>query len=403
MKFFKHPIYPLLISLLIISSCADDDVSEIQERGDLVSSELVFARGATQVQTLLTIAGLDLPFEEFNYNVSFYKAEYLTIYKGENITVSSLVVLPDNFEGNLSTVSFQHGTIASNSEAPSQLKSDDNLLSVYASLASIGTMVVVPDFIGFGSSVDIMHPYYAVDLTATSIFDNIYAARTLAEEKGFALSPKLYLAGYSQGGHATMSAHKYYEENEVDFFELQASFPAAGGYDVVAFKDYFLSLETFHQPFFLAYVAQSYNESFDLNEPLDKYFNEPYASRIPDLFDGSLSGGQVNQQLTDVISDYLTEGFIINNDDETFDTFNQALENNSLVNWIPQIPIHMYHGDADITVPYQNSIISYDRLIENGASPNIVKFTTLPGGEHVSGFVPYLELFLDELIEYENK
>lgn len=391
-----------LLAILLLGACNSDDENLPKGSGSLVSEQLVFARGATQLQTLLTIAGLELPFEELKYNVSFYKVEYLTPYKGENIVASGLVVLPDNFEGPLSTISFQHGTIASNAEAPSQLKADDGFLSVYASIASLGVMLVIPDFIGFGSSLEIMHPYYAAEITATSIRDNIFAAKELAMQQGFDVSDQLYLAGYSQGGHATMAAHKYYEVNGFEGFDLQASFPASGGYDVVAFKDYFLSLETYHQPFFLAYVAQSFNESFDLNEPLNKFFNEPYASRIPGLFDGTLTGGQINDQLTTVLADYLTDGFLNNNSSPEFDVLNAEFEANSLVDWTPKIPIFMYHGDADVTVPYQNSVISFDKLIANGASPEIVTFTTLPGGQHVSGFIPYLKLLIDELIVLED-
>jgi hypothetical protein len=51
----------------------------------------------------------------------------------------------------------------------------------------------------------------------------------------------------------------------------------------------------------------------------------------------------------------------------------------------------MYHGDADITVPYQNSVSTYNKLLANGASTELLKFKTLPGATHSTGVIPYLE------------
>ena len=69
---------------------------------------------------------------------------------------------------------------------------------------------------------------------------------------------------------------------------------------------------------------------------------------------------------------------------------------------MPQIPIFMYHGDADITVPYQNSVDVYNQFIANGASTDVVTFTTLEGGTHGTGVVPYLEHLAAELSKLEQ-
>jgi hypothetical protein len=50
----------------------------------------------------------------------------------------------------------------------------------------------------------------------------------------------------------------------------------------------------------------------------------------------------------------------------------------------------MYHGNDDITVPYINSVDSYQQLLNAGASADVVKFITLEGKTHSTGFEPYL-------------
>src|SRR4029078_9011448 len=127
--------------------------------------------------------------------------------------------------------SFQHGTIAAHSQAPSVLPLNSSELILYAALASPGFITDAPDFIGFGSSSNVMHPYYVQDLTASAVIDMLKAAKELAREKGITFNSKLFLSGYSQGGYATMATHKAIEKNGLDGYDLIASFPSSGGYD----------------------------------------------------------------------------------------------------------------------------------------------------------------------------
>jgi hypothetical protein len=61
----------------------------------------------------------------------------------------------------------------------------------------------------------------------------------------------------------------------------------------------------------------------------------------------------------------------------------------------------MYHGDADITVPYENSVSVYNHFIANGASQSVVTFTPLPGEDHGSGIYPYLEHLIEKVTDLQ--
>ena len=296
-------------------------------------------------------------------------------------------------------LSWQHGTIASNAEAPSEvsISSTSNLL--YYGIAGAGAIVVIPDFIGFGASEDVMHPYYVEEATAQAIVDMIRAGGELALEQGLTLSNSLYLAGYSQGGYATMATHKYIETEGMEWYELKKSYPSSGGYDIIGMRDFFFAQTTYEQPFFLAYVAEAYRTHYDWSSSdMALLFNQPYASAISGYFDGTLNGGAINELLTYTISELVTEGFLSNPDASTYDFVNQRFEENSLLDWTPTIPMAMYHGDADIWVDYQNSVNVYNHFIENGASTDIVTFTPIEGGTHPTAVAPYIELFLNDLV-----
>ena len=405
MKHYSNKLLALLmLGAVLLNGCSSENPE--MEKPDtspktLVSSEAKLTWSSGALKSFMSQSGVNIDVSALLYNVTIYHVTYKTIYKGDSIVVSGVVYLPDT-EETVSTVSFQHGTIGSDAEAPSNLGLGDGQNILLSALASTGVVALAPDFIGFGSSVELMHPYYVEDMTATAVINAIYASRQLAEQEEISIDNELYLAGYSQGGYATMATHKYYEENEVSYYDLKASFPSSGGYDIKAFQEYFFSLETYHQPFFMAYVAQAYVESLDLGD-LSDYFNEPYATNIPGYFDGSMSGGQINDQLTDVIADLVNNDLLENIDTkEEYAYIGEAFVDNSPIDFVPQIPIFMYHGDADITVPYQNSVDVYNQFIANGASTDVVTFTTLEGGTHGTGVVPYLEHLAAELSKLEQ-
>jgi hypothetical protein len=81
-----------------------------------------------------------------------------------------------------------------------------------------------------------------------------------------------------------------------------------------------------------------------------------------------------------------------------FKYIKDALQANTLTDWKPTIKMYMYHGDADTTVPYQNSVNTYNALLANGTSTDILKFITLPGADHGSGVQPYIEDVLPKIV-----
>ena len=67
-----------------------------------------------------------------------------------------------------------------------------------------------------------------------------------------------------------------------------------------------------------------------------------------------------------------------------------AFKENSLDNWVPKTKMFMYHGTSDITVPYQNSLDTYNNFLSNGASQSIIEFIPLNDENHSSGALPYI-------------
>ena len=117
-----------------------------------------------------------------------------------------------------------------------------------------------PDYLGLGVS-QVNHPYQLKDPTASAMIDMVYATKQFCEQiNGLQYNDQLYIAGYSEGGYATLAAVKEIEENYPDI-NITMSFPMAGAYDMSGtMVDLMLSKERYVNPYYLPYVLLSYIE-----------------------------------------------------------------------------------------------------------------------------------------------
>ena len=141
-------------------------------------------------------------------------------------------------------------------------------------------------------------------------------------------------------------------------------------------------------------MARAYQIEYDEDDLLTDFFKEPYASRIPGLFDGQKGADEINAQLTSKVSDLIQEDMLNNiNTNPNYDYLENAFIENSLTDWSPKIQMFMYHGLSDATVPYQNSVDTYDKLLANGTSTGILTLTPLDG-THSPPLTPISQLLL---------
>jgi pimeloyl-ACP methyl ester carboxylesterase len=388
----------LLLLICFVSSCNNgDDQPDIPEEKFLVEAEFVHSSTAQQIQLLAQLSGLGIDATAFQSDVDIYKVTYNTSYKGSALIASGLISLPKTTQ-EVGMLSFQHGTLTNRAEAPSNFSASNSNALLYAAMASAGFIGVIPDYLGFGASSSVLHPYYVEEATASAVIDMLKAASELAEEKAVQFNEKLFLAGYSEGGYATMAAHKAIEENGLAGFNLIASFPGAGGYDIKGIQEAIFQEEEYDDPHYLAYIGRAYQLHYDKDNLLTDFFKEPYAGRIPSLFDGQKGADAINAQLTTDLSELIQANVLANIDtDPAYDYLVDAFNENSLTDWTPTVKMYMYHGTSDATVPYQNSVDTFNKLIANGASSENLTLTSVTG-THSSAITPYIADFIPKLL-----
>jgi len=213
----------------------------------------------------------------------------------------------------------------------------------------------------------------------------------------------LFLIGYSDGGYATLASHRGIENNYSHEFSITASFPMAGPYDLSGtMVDYFLSGPEYSQPYYVPYVLTSqlwYYQGLEVDFNL--YFEPFWADTLPELFDGTHSGDYINNLMPEDPLDILLPAVLeeFQTDEDHF--FRQKLELNTLLDWIPQSPIHFFHGIGDDIVPYENTQIAYDTFVGQGAQNISITLypESLGGHSEVAGIA--LSAGLEAIFDYQ--
>ncbi len=317
------------------------------------------------------------------FGIKVYRLTYTTTNTdGRAIVASGAVLVPQTTQA-LPMVSMQHGTIGSDDQAPSYYRSSSEAYSFGSMFASVGYIVAAPDYIGYGASNKLPHPYEHNASLASASLDMLRATNEFLTDEKVNWNQKLYLAGYSEGGYATMALQKKLEAEALSEFNLVASSMGAGAYDKPAFMRHIVNTRTQgsidYNRLYL-WVLLTYDRVYGLNRPASYYFKEPYASRVQASGRHALINVSFNEALTDSFKKAIQEG--------TDTAFIQAVQDNDIHDWKPLTTTRLYHGDADNTVFYFNTQHAYDAMQKRGAK-NVALYR-LPGRHHGSGILDFV-------------
>lgn len=397
----------LFIFILALTSCKDifkDDDDPQPKDEYLVSYELEKSYLPVFIESLFDELVDEYPElsaiqDKVKYGVMIYSIKYNTTFKGENVVASGLVCVPIG-EGPFPVMSYQNGTNTLHSQAPS-VNPDRDLYLMLEFAASTGFIISIPDYLGFGASSNMFHPYLHEESTVQSVLDMLRAVDELtANWLETNSNDQLYLTGYSQGGWATMQVQKAIEEQYTDEFNLIASSPSAGPYDLTLVNDYILNQIEYPMPFFIGYVINSYLNLGLISVAPGKIFQEPYASKVTTIYDGTKSGDEINSELTTTVADLFTQDYLGNyKTDDTYASVISALENNSIEAWNASTPMMLIHGAADELVPMQVTSNIYQDFLDKGVNESDITFIPLAGKGHAAGIIPAglasIQWFLD--------
>jgi pimeloyl-ACP methyl ester carboxylesterase len=333
----------------------------------LVSDSILLNFSKTQVDSLYTANGVPAFLFPTQYAVNVHRVIYNTLDgKNQPTIASGLIIVPVGDTCPVPLISYQHGTQSKKDQVFSYLKGE---WIVGVAGAATGYLACLPDYIGLGFSPGI-HPYQHAETEARAVIDMLRAAREIAAREGLNLSDELFLLGYSQGGHATMAAHREIEENLAGEFTVTASAPLSGAYDMSGVQfDMVASFDPYSVPGYLPFLILGYQDVYgNLYNDISEIFAAPYDSILPPLFDGNYTINDVNAVMPSVPRLIIDSTYAAAFFSDPQHPALLALKDNDVYDWVPVAPVRMGYCDLDEEVSFLNAFVARDTMQARGAT-----------------------------------
>jgi pimeloyl-ACP methyl ester carboxylesterase len=370
--------WTLLLLLPLVMACSDDEELPFVDsgRGSLLSDDRL------EFFSKEDLAALGLPVVP-DHAVALHRITYRTVDPAGNETLASgVVAIPQSPGGAVPLATYQHGSIVRKTDVASVRGSGDPEALVVMFLASKGYLAAMPDYLGLGESPG-LHPYVHAASLASSVVDMLRAATKLGDRHDLAVLGDTYLVGYSEGGYATMAAQRELEGSHAQEFNIVASAPMAGPYDMSGvMSDIFESGRVYASPHYLPYTLLAYNDVYGLTDDLSEVFVAPYDESLPVLFDGTRSGAEIDREIPSAPIEMLTESFVADYRENVDNPWKRRFAENDLLDWKPTSRTRLYHCTDDEQVPYQNAVLAIESFRSQGVPESVVDLETGSFGGH---------------------
>ena len=239
--------------------------------GDPISGDTFIMPAADATVTITTTEVLDYELMSIEGGSrAYYRFNYpSTSVTGEPVTLSSALVFwkPSPMESNVieAVHLYSHHTVTANSQCPSLMHDSAPLDPNYfmATLLTSGSIeyangnyldtvqrsiVIMPDYEGYGVSSDRTHPYLVEGITAQQTVDAMICGLQIYQhlvDEGIALplndTWRSFSSGYSQGGSVALAVHRYIEQHNLsNDLHFRGSICGDGPYDLITTLRYYL-------------------------------------------------------------------------------------------------------------------------------------------------------------------
>ena len=299
---------------------------------------------------------------------------------GKPATISGVIMIPSEVASGEAPCDgimlFNRATLGSPDDAPST--GNTQLLNgLIANPLKPNYILVMSDFIGYGSSIDYPSFYHSGDVNARNSLDGLLAARQLLDDNGISQGKYLFNLGFSQGGSESLYVAKLrdmeYKDKGVTFTK---TFAGGGPTDyAIAYREY-VNKDRCKDCKDVIMMMISCVENCHMNIDYKDLFKEPLASGAKEY---------VKTKKKSTLSDYgvsmedslhnLIQPAYMDLESEQAKAFIAKLEEINLMNgWEPDLEQRYFieHSRHDNYVPIQcvRAIIPWMR--DKGFTPSIV-------------------------------
>jgi len=311
-------------------------------------------------------AGITTAYSPARNAVRLYRVTYPSVVpeRGNKPTVASgLLAIPEDSGTSFPMVSYQHGTVYGKQEVPSFPQQSPETQLMIAQFAGQGYVVIGADYFGLGTSSE-PEGYMVKASHQQATYDMLIASRAVLDHLKLT-TPKLFLAGWSQGGFVTMAMLEKLEQSGV---KVDAAATASAPVDAFVALNGFLSFPRKND-------ASWVNSLFILTAfSFENYYGVPGLARslIADAYyevsrkaytREPFNPADVPTDLHKLIrADYFDPQFF------AASAYGRLVAQTQAYRWIVKSPVRNYYGETDeaISVGLGQLAMTYQRAIGAG-------------------------------------
>lgn len=260
---------------------------------------------------------------------------------GKPARASGLVMEPETGRIN-PVVSYQHGTILQSNVAPSLFDQSMEAHLLYRACAARGYTVLMPDYVGMGVAGPGRQPFLISRCEAAAAADLMSAYEA---HKGESIS-QLFLAGYSQGGHATAATHIRLQREGKR--QVTACALMSGPYDIGRELDYLRNAQPAWGAPIAALLFVTLHHYYFPEVPRSEIYRKPFDQLIALFDDPNPSNEDLLRDFhgpsSAMMSDSFTQALT-----HTTGTYHHLLTENSVL-YVAECPTRIYQSANDTLV-----------------------------------------------------
>jgi alpha-beta hydrolase superfamily lysophospholipase len=387
MKVLYIPI--IAMTSAILAACGGD--SSGPARGSATAPATTIATVTkAEIDAVTTSTGAKALTGTALCDVKLATVKYNTLGgKNEATNATTALMIPQGgagCSGNRPVLVYTHGTTVDKNFNMAAVTTNSEAGLVMAMYAAQGFIVVAPNYTGYSGSSLPYHPYLNAEAQANDVIDAVRAARSAFAGLGATPSEKLFITGYSQGGHVALATHREMQNKYGAEFKVTASGPMSGPHALVKFgSTVYNGTVNGGATVFTPLLVDSYQNSYgNVYTKASDIYQAPFDTVAPGLLptaDGPTVAAFGLNKLPGNLFDFadgkpflIKTSFRMDVQTNANNGMNLAAKKNDLLDFKPTSPVAFCYGANDPVVFGFNTVDSAAAMRTLGAGSLVTVF-----------------------------
>lgn len=382
MAYFSKAVSALFFSFVMLLSITASQAQDAQptEVGTGIKYQLIGRWDQAKLNQILQkdtpeFAGIEIKYSPATNAVKLYRITYPSVIpeRGNKPTLATgLLAVPELAGTSFPLVSYQHGTVYGKQQVPSFPEQSSETALMIAQFAGQGYVLIGADYFGMGESNE-PEGYMVKASHQQATYDMLQASQAVLKQMGIT-TPKLFLAGWSQGGFVTMA---FLEKLEKTGIPVAAAVTASAPTDIFMTLNGFLNFPRANDadwvPTLFILSAFSFENYYGVPGLARSVINDEYYDVSRKAYEKQpFNAADIPTDLHKLVrKEYFDPQFF------AASAYGRLIADTQAYRWVIKSPVRNYYGEDDeaISVGLGKLPMTYQQAMGNG-NPQVQAIST---------------------------